>query len=253
MTYEIESIDYKDCRISIIQDDYPIDPRNEDFQTNFGKMCCWYRNHNLGDYKLVNDSSPDYFLLNLLQDWYDSEIVEKWYEEKDFTEFIEFAIDKLSEHAIVLPLVLLDHSGLCMRVGNSFAEDPGGWDSSRIGFIYATFEDIKNELCYTSRKKKNPDLKPVKRISKKLLEKARQMLINEVKEYSQYLEGDICAFKIFDEEEMIDSCYGFYDQEHCIQEAKSYVDWYQEAKSYVDWYVVDKQKRLDKESLIMTA
>jgi hypothetical protein len=31
---------------------------------------------------------------------------------------------------------MIDHSGISFRVGSSFHEDPGGWDSGIVGFIY---------------------------------------------------------------------------------------------------------------------
>ena len=57
---------------------------------------------------------------------------------------------KLKEGAVaVLPLTLIDHSGLSIRVGRgAWAEDPGGWDSGTVGAIYLT---QRNEIGIGNR------------------------------------------------------------------------------------------------------
>jgi hypothetical protein len=130
-----------------------------------------------------------------------------------FTEFIEFCIDKLSEHAIVFPLTLLDHSGITMKIGNSFSCDPGGEDTSRVGFIFVTFEDIKKEFG-------------IKKLTKKYKEKAERILRAEVEEYDRYLTGEVYGLQIFNEdEEEIESCYGYYDEvKNIIEDGKYQID-----------------------------
>ena len=48
---------------------------------------------------------------------------------------------------------------------------------------------------------------------------------SEVKQYSQYLEGDVYGFAIEDPDgNDMDSCWGFYGHAYCLQEAKSIAD-----------------------------
>lgn len=74
---------------------------------------------------------------------------------------------------LLLPLYLYDHSGITMSVKPFSCP----FDSGKVGFIYATYNQIRKEYG-------------VKRISKKVLEQARLRLIAEVEEYDRYLCGE---------------------------------------------------------------
>lgn len=124
-------------------DNDPSDPREWD---NLGNMYCYHRRYNLGDKNL---DIPKLDTIQELQEY----------------------LTKEKKAIIMLPLFLLDHSGLWMKAGNNFSEVvPQGWDTSFVGYIYITKEDLKKE-----------------KISKN---KALRILQAEVKTYSQFLEGD---------------------------------------------------------------
>ena len=101
--------------------------------------------------------------------------------------------DKLA----ILPLYLLDHSGLSMST-NSFG-DP--WDSGQVGWIYMTKATFLRDTGYTKADWPR---------------RAYENLEGEVKTYNQYLIGDVCGFQEFelDEEgnwiETDNCCCGFY-------------------------------------------
>lgn len=57
----------KIVRLYIQNDECPLNPRT-DFDGRIGKMMCWHRNYNLGDYEENNFSDPDQFLSNLLHE-----------------------------------------------------------------------------------------------------------------------------------------------------------------------------------------
>lgn len=105
--------------------------------------------------------------------------------------------EKLGEKFLVLPLYLLDHGVLRMSV-QSFNDH---WDSGQVGYIYVSYSKIRSEYG-------------VKRVTKKVLERARQCLIGEVEVYDQYLCGDVYGFAVLEVDDLdvrvIDSCYGFY-------------------------------------------
>jgi hypothetical protein len=179
----METETYKGYTIEIRQDDTGADsPRDWD---NIGTMSAWHPRYDLGDKEHGGISKDEAIELPNRDD------------------------------VICLPICILDHSGVWMRTGKrGFQEDPGGWDTSHVGYIWVTKEKMKKEF---SKKK----------WGKKLEAKAYEILEQEVKTYSQYLEGDIWGFIITDASgNDVDSCYGFYGYDYCLQEAKSQVDYY---------------------------
>ena len=102
-------------KIEIEQEEYPMNPRNND---NISKMICFYRSYNLGDnhnYKHEN---------------YDS-----WDEmEKD--------IIRKEKTACIKRLFLYDHSGITIST-SSFNDR---WDSGTVGFIFITKKDLRKNF-----------------------------------------------------------------------------------------------------------
>ncbi len=131
----------------------------------------------------------------------------------DFDEAQKFLKNK-RRIAIVLPLYVYDHSGITMNTTGFSCR----WDSSYVGWIYITREKVREEYSY-------------KRISKKLIERVTGYLVNEVKEYDQYLTGNVYGYRITeinpddpDEEgEEVDSSWGYFGDEYCMSEAESVV------------------------------
>ncbi len=123
--------------------------------------------------------------------------------------------------AVVLPLYLYDHSGITMSVSKFSCP----WDSGQVGFIYMTREDIRKNWG-------------VKRVTKKLLEQAKDLMVSEVKEYDYYLTGQVYGFIVEapasedeDEGKQLDSCWGFIgDLEYVRGEATQAAK--HEAKAY---------------------
>jgi len=175
---------YRGLTIKIYQDDTGSEgPRDWD---NFGTMICFYRDYNLGDKHNMS-----------------KEELQELVQRKD---------------VIALPLYLLDHSGLWMRTGR-FACDPGGWDTSFIGYIYIDEAKIRQEFNL---------LDPSKRIHKDVKGKVRALLEAEVETYDDYLTGNVWGFVIEDNEgEQTDSCWGFYGDygKEALKEAKNVVDY----------------------------
>lgn len=171
-TYKLSN----NTELRILYDLDPIDPRSED---NLSSMVCFHRRYNLGDNH--DYSSSDF------NDW--SELKEQ--------------IEKDNDIAIILPLYLYDHSGITI----STSPFSCSWDSGQIGYIFITKETIRNNYN-------------VKRISKKMLERIRKYLLSEVETYDHYLTGQVFGFQIIEksfcekceteEEDIIDSCWGFY-------------------------------------------
>lgn len=109
---------------------------------------------------------------------------------------------------VALPLYLYDHSGITMNTTGFSCP----WDSGMVGCIFATYEKIKE--CYG-----------VKRITKNIIEKVKDSLRSEVKVYDAYIQGNVYGYVIKkDGEETEDSCWGYYDEQDAINDAKSVVD-----------------------------
>ena len=112
-----------------------------------GKMFCFHKKYDLGD---KHDKKNEDFA-----GWND----------------MRAALEK--EFDVVIPLYLLDHSGLTM----STTPFSCNFDSGQVGFICATATE-KSELT-------------------------KQTLLSEVKIYSMYLEGDVWDVSILDENQNV--------------------------------------------------
>lgn len=113
-------------------------------------------------------------------------------------------IASLPKGSVVLPLYLYDHSGITMKTTPFSCQ----WDSGQVGFIYVTPVQIRNEFG-------------VKRITKKLIEKCKSILVSEVATYDAYISGDVWVVTEKDENgEVVDSCGGYYGFDAAKEEAK---------------------------------
>lgn len=185
----IETIDHAGLKIEIHIDEDACNPR-EDCEP-FGTMVCFHRRHNLGD--------------------------KHGYDMNDFGDWPSFEAQLHKDHdiALILPLYLYDHSGLRIKIGSFNGLLPQGhaeFDSGKVGYIFATKEQVRKEHN-------------VKRITKATLAKVYEYLKGEVETYDQYISGQVYGYVIKDSEGedlegMDDSCWGFYGEKYCIEQAK---------------------------------
>lgn len=118
---------------------------------------------------------------------------------EEIRDYLEGRKDDIS---ISLPLYLYDHSGITMNTTGFSCP----WDSGIVGTIFANKERVRK--CYG-----------VKRITKKLVERVKNDLRNEVKVYDDYLTGNVYGFYIKKDDEIMESCFGFYGDDG-LQEAR---------------------------------
>lgn len=198
--------DYKGYSIEILPDLDAQNPRIE--WDNLGTMACWYRDYDLGD---KNHGDID---LNEVEEWDDGK-------HDSLSEALSLYLRKEKDARIVLPLVVLDHSGLWMRVGHSFVEDFGGWDTSFVGFMFVTAEQLRKEYS-------------IQRISKKALGMAERLLRSEVETYNSYLSGAVYGWVAKDSDgEALDSCWGYYgydEDDYMLDEARNVIDFHLDGK-----------------------
>ena len=108
----IEVEEYKGFKIEIHSDEDPMDPRDCD---NFGTLVCWHPRYTLGDKNEFATSD-------------------------DFEEYR--SITKL----VCLPVFIIDHSGLAFNTGGFRYCDPQEWDSGQVGWIYITYDKLREEF-----------------------------------------------------------------------------------------------------------
>lgn len=161
-------------KLRIVQDEDPSNPRTE-FDC-FGKIVHWHSRYNLG-------------------------------ERMSYEAAREFFDEELPQDTLKLPLSLLDHSGLRLRVGRGAWEcDPGGWDSGQVGFIYATPDMIRKEYG---------------EFNAETVARATKVLRQEVETFDQFLSGDVWGFIVEDDNgNHLDSCWGFYGHDYAKQQGE---------------------------------
>lgn len=116
---------------------------------------------------------------------------------QDFIDRGAEIVKKQLNAAIVVPIHLYKHSSVGISTSYSYPYNCP-WDSGTIGFAVVTKEKLYKEYN-------------VKRINKKLLEKARQILEGEINTLNNYVSGDVFGYKLFNKKgDVVDSCWGFY-------------------------------------------
>lgn len=192
-----ETIDYNGYRIEIHydHDSQHADPRDAD---NLGVLFAPHRSYTLGD---ANHPSDEYDQASRAFEHFTE------YGNRGGIRAFERWLKVYLGASVVLPLGLIDHSGISMYVGGgAHAMDPGGWDSGTIGVIFDTT---------STREATGAPIEDIER-----------QLIAEVEEYDLYLTGQVYGFVIYDPDgdDTNESCWGFLGEKYVIEEAKSVVD-----------------------------
>jgi hypothetical protein len=195
-----ETIEHEGYTITLHYDQDPMSPRDQD---NVGIMFAeGHRGYELGDEK---------FQAGLDGEYADAKRAFEHYHENlpRHLIFRAFLLYMKVYHGttVMLPLGLIDHSGISMYVGGgAHPMDPGGWDSGLVGFIFDT-----------AKRREVTGVAP---------EQVEEALRIEVSEYDKVLTGDVYGYTIVDPDgdELDDSCWGFIGYEYATQEAKSAVD-----------------------------
>ena len=165
----------------------PLDPRGEE---NLTKMICFHNRYSLGD------QSPELD--------YNSDNYNGW-------EDLRAAIIDKEKPLVTMPLYLLDHSGVTISTERFNCK----WDSGQVGYAFIRQKEI-DELGY--HRENNQSFSDYK-------EDLIKSLIDEVKLYDMYLQGDVYSFHIQDDlGNVIDSCSGFYGTDWKNNGLSDYLD-----------------------------
>ena len=121
-------------------------------------------------------------------------------------------------NAVILPLFLYDHSGITMNTTGFSCP----WDSGQVGFIYVT----KDRACAEFG---------AERLTQKIRDKVVEILRAEVAAYDAFLTGDVFGFELYrrggrgKRGVFLDSCWGIYGRDHCVEQAKAIAEQVQPA------------------------
>ena len=224
-------------RVDQVGDDAALNPRGDMYHDSI--MFCVHPRYKLGDD--LSEKTPTEFWTHLIEEnMSDADIAAKlrsnsihphnadsnwgqWDKLSDnelaayFLEHIadyedfQSAAQLLDDYVAILPLWLYDHSGITMSCGARCYPYNDQWDSSAVGWIA-----IGKKYALTLPETDKTNWK----------QKAEELLTKEVKEYDQYLTGDVYGYavgvrtdhKILENEtasdefewEEDDSSYGFY-------------------------------------------
>lgn len=173
------------------RDESPCSPREDD---NFGKMILFSRS--------LTGDKHDY----------------NFHDYNSWEEMKEDIIQK-ENVGVILPIYKYEHSGI------TISTSPFGcqWDSGQVGWIYCTKEDMESNFITHSGQDKE--------------ERSEVILKGEVETFDQYLQGDIFGYKVFQVQtcdrghehmEELDSCWGYYGEDECMNEGLSVMNWYEQ-------------------------
>ncbi len=193
--------EYHGYRIRIVADEYAENPRKD--CDNLGTIGHWHRRYNLGDLDFRKTSIQPH------------EHVAK--------------IEK--QGGVVLPLGLLDHSGLHLYIGNGpHWSDSQGWDSGHVGYIWVEAAKICEEYS-------------VARITKKIRDLVTSVLQGEVATLNLSLRGGFVGRIIerIEDDEEVDSVYGCYPDYDGKAYGYTYNDLLKEGRSIIQHLICTKE------------
>jgi hypothetical protein len=168
-----EELVHANRTIKIYFDPEPLNPRTE--WDNATIMKHWHPRYELGD-KRIERITAD-------------ELCEEYQEDGD-------------PIIAILPLYLLDHSGLSVSTTPFSCR----WDSGQIGWAFIT-ESKKNLIGFDDSYTK---------------EMYEDIIKQEVKTYNDIITGEVYGYEVIGkDEDLLESCWGFIGMEWCIADAKA--------------------------------
>lgn len=130
-------------------------------------------------------------------------------------------IAKDEKNYFSLPVYAYIHSGITISTGSFSCP----WDSGQVGIVFI-------------EKSKVREIFGIKRISPKIKQRAFNLLKGTVEDWDNFLTGDVYGFVVKDEnDEVIDSCWGFYgDTDYALQEGIAIAEYLeaQELKQHIN-------------------
>jgi hypothetical protein len=213
----VETEEHEGITINIYYDEYQRGNPREEWD-HVGTMLYNHRNYILGDTKVAGDAEAMYHISK--EDGVEAQCSNcgkpVYFNDYDWCEDAEDDNEYITEcgghpivptlvGVVVLPLYVYEHSGLTMSTSGFSCP----WDSGQVGVIYMTHAQFKKAW-------ETEDVDE---------DKIKECLIAEVKEFDQYLTGDIYGFVVDEDGEHEESCWGFYGMDSVMEEAKSVAEY----------------------------
>lgn len=128
-----------------------------------------------------------------------------WTDPDEFSKYL-----KSCTGAVALPVYLFDHSGLAVATTPFHCP----WDSGQVGWIWMSRDTALAAFSPGS-----------KRLTPKLRRQAEEASRAEVREYHQYLSGDVWHIRVENEDgDVLDSCGGFYGFDYAVEEGRAMLE-----------------------------
>lgn len=160
---------------------------------SLGKIYFWHSRYTVDDNGAFD--SPEDFLdchLNLP------------YEELEDMTFAQKE-EEIRKNYLLKPLFFYEHSGVSL----STTPFSCPWDSGQVGYIMVSHEEITKKFG---------------ELFMKTLGKAEEILVSEVKSWDNYLSGNVYGFQLLENDDTVDSCWGFYgDLEEVKEQMQEYI------------------------------
>ena len=195
-SYVMETLEKNGYKAHIVVDEYPDNPREVyDHDT---VLVDWHPNYTIGDRKATGNEIEAY--------------------RRGGIELLTRYLSITENAHTVVPLRLLDHSGLRLWIADGYEGEPyGGWDSGQVGFAYITRETVE----------KHGFADPW------------SVLASDVQEMDSYLSGDVYGIVIVDPYgQEVDSCWGFIDAAYALESAHLMLDDYADIPPTRDYLVI---------------
>lgn len=128
---------------------------------------------------------------------------------------------------VTLPISMYEHSGISLWLGSKWGHPDAQWDCSSIGFAYVEKATAEKEM---------PQRKLTDEQKGDWKKWAYAMMEGEMETYNKYVSGEVYGYMIEDEEGEEGSnvhlcgCWGYYDKDCLLEDAKSDIDTYLEEK-----------------------
>jgi hypothetical protein len=161
-------------KLAIYIDPSPSNPRHECEKDTI--MACTHKRYNLGDVQFTDPI-----------DWLERTLNVRPRGEYNNVRLYDLELKFLNKF-VAKKLYLYDHSGI--TISTSPFSCP--WDSGQVGYIYMT---KKKAISIWGRRNYKA--------------KALELIEAEVKEYDQYLRGDVYGYSFIDDDNNLDGCWGF--------------------------------------------
>lgn len=177
----------KKFELEVKQDNSPDNPRDWD---NITTMICFHKRYNLGD---KTDYKSDNF---------------------DSWEELKTQIETDYKVLMIKPLYMYDHSGITISTSSFGCQ----WDSGQIGWI---FIDEKQWIEMMGEDMDRSE------------DRLDRIIEGCVETYDKYITGEVYGYEVYEVETcdkghehktLVESCWGFYDEEDCRSEGESMIE-----------------------------